>query len=53
MRGEGQTAPPVPTEVVQLAPRINRYPLLQGGQIGKVGSLVPQLGAGALLIGQN
>lgn len=53
MRGEGQTAPQVPTEVVQLAPRINRYPLLQGGQIGKAGSLVPQLGAGAILIGQN
>lgn len=57
MRGQktrdgGQTDS-APAEVVQLAPRINRYPLLQGGQVGNTGSLVPQLTAGAILIGQN
>lgn len=47
----GQTE--IPAEVVELTPRINRYPLLQSGQIGNTGSLVPQLGAGTILIGQN
>ncbi len=57
IRDGGQTESPAqpdrPAQVVQLAPRINRYPLLQGGAIGNKGSLVPQLGAGATLIGQN
>lgn len=53
MRDGSPSDIPVPAEVVQLAPRINRYPLLQGGQIGNTGSLVPQLGAGNILIGQN
>lgn len=58
MRGQNmsdgaQAQMPAPAEMVQLAPRINRYPLLQGGGIGNRGSLVPQLGAGAILIGQN
>lgn len=43
----------IPAQVAQLTPRINRYPLLQGGQVGNIGSLVPQLDAGVLLIGQN
>lgn len=53
MRDGNPTEIPVPAEAVQLAPRINRYPLLQGGQIGNKGSLVPQLGAGVIMIGQN
>ncbi len=53
IRGVDRGGPPAVAEAVQQAPRINRYPLLQGGQIGNAGSLVPQLGAGTILIGQN
>lgn len=53
IRSGEQSEIPLSADVVQLAPRINRYPLLQGGQVGHAGSLVPQLDAGAILIGQN
>jgi soluble lytic murein transglycosylase-like protein len=58
MRGQNaqdnnQAEMPTAAQVVQLVPRINRYPLLQGGEIGNAGSIVPQLGAGTILIGQN
>lgn len=35
------------------APRINNFPLLQGGRIGKSGSLVPLLSSSVRLIGQQ
>lgn len=45
-------APPIdPSKVTMM--RENRYPLLQHGQTGQAGSLVPRLGAVPFLIGQN